>query len=145
MNRIPPAPTPAPAAAAQRPARRCGRHAVLGTALATAPLLAHAHSAGLAVLLSAGYALPPFVLAAVLAVGLGWGQRLLIGAVAALSAIVGLVVVQSWSVRQMGDAPLAFWQLIAGSYALSALVSVGAWLALRRRQRRRSPPRRDRA
>ncbi len=145
MNRSPPAPTPAPAAAAQRPALRCVQHAVLGTALATAPLLAHAHSAGLAVLLSAGYALPPFVLAAVLAVGLGWGQRLLIGAVAALSAIVGLVVVQSWSVGRMGDAPLAFWQLIAGSYIVSALVSVAVWLALRRRQQRRSPPRRDRA
>ena len=145
MNRIAPAPTPAPAAAAQRPARRCVRHAVLGTALVTAPLLAHAHSAGLAVLLSAGYALPPFVLAAALAVGLTWGQRLLVGGVAALSAIVGLVAVQSWSVGRMGDAPLAFWQLIAGSYAISALVSVAVWLALRRRQQRRSPPRRDRA
>lgn len=144
MNRIPPAPTPAPAAAAQRPALRCVRHAALGTALATAPLLAHAHSAGLAVLLSAAYALPPFLLAAVLAVGLRWGQRLLVGGVAALSAIVGLVAVQSWSVGRMGDAPLAFWQLIAGSYIVSALVSVAVWLALRRRQQRRSPPRRDR-
>lgn len=140
-----PASTPVRAAPAPRPARHRALRSSVAAALAAAPLLAHAHSAGLAVLLLGGYLLPAFAIAAALGVGLRWGQRLLLGLVAALSAVVGLIAVQSWSVGRMGDAPLAFWQLIAGAYGLSALVSVAVWLALRRRQRHRAPPPRDRA